>query len=252
MKVYKRGEGEPEYTISGSLHGDEPAGKKAIEKFIDEDHEFRKPVQFIIGNEEALEEDVRFLETDLNRAFPGDPESDKHEERLAAKINEMVQGTKLLDLHTTRSYPLPFSTFSDLKDTTRDLLRSAGVKNAALFPEDGGTLHEQVDGIIVETGFQGTDQAAMNALGVLKNFLAAQGVIEGEYRKSDPNIFRHKETVEGDWKFLAENFKPVRKGEAYAKNDDGEKLRAEEDFYPVLMSTDGYDGMLGFRAEKLE
>jgi predicted deacylase len=252
MKVYKRGEGEPEYTVAGSLHGDEPAGKNAIESFIEEDHDFRKPVQFIIGNEEALEKDERFLDTDLNRAFPGDADSEKHEERLAAEIMDLAEGTKILDLHTTRSYPLPFSTFSELNDTTRDLLRSAGVKNAALFrDEESGTLHEQSDGIIVETGFQGTDQAAMNALGVIKNFLAAQGVIDGNFRKSDPNVFRYFETVDGDWEFLAENFKLVKEREVFAKKG-GEELVAEKDFYPVLMSTNGYDGMLGFKAEKLE
>jgi predicted deacylase len=251
MKVYKRGEGEPEYTVVGSVHGDEPAGKKAIERFLKEDCEFLEPVQFIIANEEALKENVRYLEADLNRSFPGDQDSEKHEERLAAEIAKLVEDTKVLDLHTTRSYPLPFATFSELNETTRDLLRSAGVKNAGLFPEESGTLHEQSNGIIVETGFQGTEMAAMNALGVLKNFLAAQGVIDGSYGKSDPNIFRHTETVEGDWEFLAENFKLVRKGEVFAKRS-GEQLTAEEDFYPILMSTDGYDGMLGFKAEKLE
>ncbi|MFB6241487.1 MAG: succinylglutamate desuccinylase/aspartoacylase family protein [Candidatus Nanosalina sp.] len=251
MKVYKRGEGEPEFTVTGSLHGDEPAGKKAIERFLEEEHEFLKPVQFIVGNEKALEQDERYVDADLNRSFPGDEDSEEYEERLAAEILELVKGTKLLDLHTTRSYPLPFSTFSDLNDTTRDLLRSAGVKNAALFPEESGTLNDFVEGVLVETGFQGTDMAAMNALGVMKNFLAAQGVIDGSYRKSDPNVFRHTGTVDGDWEFLAENFKLVREGEVYARKK-GEKLRAEQDFYPILMSTNGYEGMLGFKAEKLE
>jgi len=31
MQIEKRGKGEPEYTVIGSLHGDEPAGKNDIE-----------------------------------------------------------------------------------------------------------------------------------------------------------------------------------------------------------------------------
>jgi predicted deacylase len=251
MKVYKRGDGEPEYTVVGSVHGDEPAGKTAVEKFLEEEHEFRKPVQFIVANEEALEENVRFLDTDLNRSFPGDAESESHEERLAAEINELIQGTKVLDIHTTRSYPLPFVTFTHLNDETRELIASTGVKNAVHFPEESGTLHEQATGMVVETGFQGTDQAAANAVGVIKNFLASQGVIDGSSRKSSPIVFRYQETVEGDWDFLAENFKLVEKGEVYARRD-GDELRAEEDFYPVLMSTNGYEGQLGFKAKKVE
>jgi hypothetical protein len=32
---------------------------------------------------------------------------------------------------------------------------------------------------------------------------------------------------------------------------DGEEKLAEESFYPVLMSTDGYEDMIGFQAKKL-
>jgi predicted deacylase len=250
MQVYKRGDGEPEYTVIGSIHGDEPAGKKAIEGFLEEDREFREAVQFVVANEEALAEKTRFLEADLNRSFPGDPEG-SHEERLAAELLKTVKNTTVLDLHTTRSYPLPFATCSDLNDRIRDLLASAGVKNVAYFPGEDGELNEHVDGITVETGFQGTEMAAENALGVIKNFLAAQGVIDGSFGKSDPNIFRQTGTVEGDWRFKAENFKLVKEGEVYAEKD-GKQLRADRDFYPVLMSTNGYSGMLGYKAEKLE
>lgn len=251
MRVYKKGEGDPEYTIVGSIHGDEPAGKKAIENFIESQKEFKKPVKFIIANEKALEAGERFLDADLNRSFPGDAESDKHEERLAARIMEEVEGTKILDIHTTHSYPHPFATFSNLNDETRELLQSAGVKNAVYFPESSGTLNEHFDGVVVEAGHQGTSQAVRNAQGVIRNFLAAEEVIKGDYERTDPVVYRYEDTVEGDWDFKAENFKKVEKGEVYAVKD-GEELVAEKDFYPVLMSTNGYDGQLGFRAQREE
>lgn len=251
MKVTKLGEGDAEYSIVGSIHGDEPCGKKAIERFLESDYEIKKPVKFIIANEEALEHNVRFLDTDLNRSFPGDIDSEKHEERLAAKIMEEVKGTKVLDLHTTRSYPEPFANFSNLNDTEISLIKAAGVKNAVLFSEDSGSLHKKVDGIVVETGYQQTEEAVENAYDIIVNFLAANGVIGADYKLSDPTIFQYDGTVDGDWEFVAENFHEVKKGEVFARRDD-EELRAEEDFYPVLMSTDGYDGMLGFKAKKVE
>ena len=251
MKVYRKGEGDPEFTVVGSVHGDEPAGKEAIENFLKEEHDFRRPVQFIIANEEALKKDERFLEADLNRIFPGDKDSEKYEERLAAEIMDEIRDTKILDLHTTRSFPQPFATFTHLNEVTRDLLESAGVKNAVLFSEETGTLHEQTDGIVVETGYQGSVQARKNAEGVIRNFLAAQGAIDADFERSEPIIFQYYETVEGDWEFLADNFKKVEKGQVYGRKD-GEKLEASEDFYPVLMSTNGYRGQLGFKAKKLE
>lgn len=252
MRVVKKGEGQPEYTVLGSIHGDEPAGKKAIEKFLSEKRNFRKPVQFIIGNEEALEEDERYLEADLNRSFPGDKDSELHEERLASEILEKVEGTRLLDIHTTRSYPVPFATCSTLEEEkVLDLVRSTGVKEAAYFSEEQGNITEHVDGVVVETGYQKTEQAAENALGVIKNFLICQGVIEGEGRRSNPEFFEVTDRVDGDWNFKAENFKKVEEGQIYAEKE-GAELEATEEFYPVLMSTNGYNGTLGYRARKKE
>lgn len=252
MEVYQLGEGKPEYAVIGSLHGDEPCGKKAIEKFLDSDYEFKKSVKFVVANEEALEQDTRFIDTDLNRSFPGDKHSDNHEERLAAQIIEEVKGLKVLDIHSTRSHPETFATVSSIDEVTQKLCSSAGVENAVYFPEENGALNEQVEGIVVEAGYQQSEKAVENAYDTIVNFLAAEGVIDAEFSLSDPEFYQYKETVEGDWIFTAENFRIVRQGEVYAEREDGEKLKAEEDFYPVLMSTEGYEGVLGFKAEKID
>jgi predicted deacylase len=251
MEVTQLGEGEAEYVIVGSVHGDEPCGKKAIKRFSESEYELNEPVKFIVANEEALEQNERFLDTDLNRSFPGDSESENHEERLAAEIMKEIEGKKVIDIHTTRSYPEPFATFTDLNQTTLQLLESSGVENAVLFPEESGTLHEQTDGIVVETGYQGTQQAVENAYDLIVNFLASEGVIDAEFQRSDPDIYQYYETVEGDWEFVAENFRKVKKGEIFGKREQ-ETREAEEDFYPVLMSTEGYEGKLGFKARKVD
>lgn len=250
MKVITRGEGKPEITVIGSLHGDEPAGKKAIETILEEEIEFKKPVKFIIANEEALEQDERYLEVDINRSFPGDPESSLHEEQLAAEILQEIGETKVLDIHTTHSHPEPFAVIKSMDDEIIELVRSSNVKNAVYFPTQSGNIQEFITGVTIETGYQRTDQAVENAVKVIKNFLASHGAIEADYTRSEPEIFEYFETVEGDWKFQAENFQKVEKGEDYAEKD-GKTLVAEEDFYPVLMSTNGYDGHLGYKAKKI-
>lgn len=251
MEVYKLGDGEPEYVVVGGIHGDEPCGPNAIERFIESDYEVIEPVKFVIANEEALEQNKRFLETDLNRTFPGDPDSEIHEEKLASKVLEQVKGKKLVDIHSTQSHPEPFATFSEKNDTTMDLIRCCNVKNAVLFPQEAGTLNEQVDGVIVEAGLQGTEQATENAYSTLVNFLASKGIVDEDFDTSEPRIFQYQETVEGDWTFTAENFREIKKGEKFAERN-GEDLVADEDFYPVLMSTSGYEGLLGFKAKKIQ
>jgi hypothetical protein len=60
------------------------------------------------------------------------------------------------------------------------------------------------------------------------------------------------ETVEGrGYEFFGSNFQKIEDGQKYAERD-GEDVIAEQDFYPVLMSTDGYKDMLGFKAEKIQ
>ncbi|MFB6147588.1 MAG: succinylglutamate desuccinylase/aspartoacylase family protein [Candidatus Nanohaloarchaea archaeon] len=98
MRINRLGDGKAEYTVVGSLHGDEPCGKKAIERFLSEDWEVKKPVKFIVANEEALERGVRYIDNDINRVFPGDPESDRHEEQLASEVMREVVGTRVLDI----------------------------------------------------------------------------------------------------------------------------------------------------------
>jgi len=251
MKVYKFGEGKPEFTITGSIHGDEPAGKKAIEDIIEQDLEFQCPVQFIIVNEEALEENKRFLEADLNRSFPGDRGSSKHEERLGAELLEKIGDSKVLDIHTTHSFDRPFANTKSFEDPEMKMIEASNVDYTVKFEEDSGILTDYAKGIVVEAGHQGTEKAVENAVDVIKNFLAYFKVIEGDFKASDPEKFVQGEKVEGDWEFLAENFQKVEKGEIYAKRD-GEELIAEESFYPVLMSTEGYEGVLGHKARKVE
>lgn len=251
MEVIQRGDGKPEITIVGSIHGDEPAGKKAINSILEQDLDYQRPVQFILANEEALEKNKRYLETDLNRSFPGNKESEKHEEKLAAEILEKVKDTVLLDIHTTRSYPEPFATFKSKESNIIELIKAGNVGNGVYFSGSSGTLiGEMEEGVIVEAGYQQTEQAVENSLNVIKNFLGYFNAIDYDYQTSEPSLFEYIETVEGDWKFLAENFKKVEKGEVFAKKED-EELTADKSFYPVLMSTNGYEGKLGFKAQKI-
>lgn len=252
MKVKKLGSGEPEYSIVGSLHGDEPCGKKAIERFLSEDWDVNEPVQFIIANEEALEQDVRFIDDDLNRSFPGDPESDSHEEMLADELKDEIEDTKVLDIHSTHSTPVPFATLSEVDEGVASLMASAGISRGVYFPRDAGSINEQVEGVTVEVGRQGMEEAVEMAYEILINFLAAEGVIDAEYEKSEQEFFEYYGTVEnGDAEFKARNFELVEKGETFARKSS-EAIIAEEDFYPVLMSTNGYDSILGFKAKKMD
>ncbi|MFB6190438.1 MAG: succinylglutamate desuccinylase/aspartoacylase family protein [Candidatus Nanohaloarchaea archaeon] len=253
MRIEKLGDGTAEYAVVANLHGDEPCGREAVEKFLSEEWEIQKPVKLIVANEKAVERDARYIDDDLNRSFPGDPGSDSHEERLAAELMEEVEDTKVIDFHSTRSQDEPFATVSSIDDETLELVRATGVHDVAYFPSESGTLNEQeLPAVTIEAGRQGTRQAAKQAHDILVNFLAAEGVIDADHELSEPEIYRYYETVEGgDLEFVAENFSLVEEGEVFAYQGD-HKVEAGEDFYPILMSTDGYEDILGYKAQKVE
>jgi hypothetical protein len=81
--------------------------------------------------------------------------------------------------------------------------------------------------------------------------LKATDSIHGKPQKTKVELFRQIEKVEGEgYKFLAENFQKVNEGEVYAEKSRNKK-KAEESFYPILMSTEGYDDLIGHKAKKI-
>lgn len=255
MRTEVRGDGDPDLAVVAGIHGDEQSGIAAVERFMAayDDADVREPVKLVIANEEAAAQDVRYIDTDLNRCFPGDPDSDRHEERLAAQLLAELGDCTVLDLHSTRSRDEPFGVVTAVTPETVSLAHDTGVDEVVNMKavSDGSLLHHQ-PGVVVECGTQGSDQAADQAYEVLLNVLAANNVIDHDaVVLSDPVVYRATKTVpkQTGARFTGTNFTAVRQGEPYA-TVDGEPVVAEETFYPVLMSTDGYDDILGFAAER--
>ena len=256
-EVYVRGDGEPRIAVVGSIHGDEPEGAKAIERLLAEDLDYDKAVKYILANPLAFERGVRYIDADMNRIFPGDAESDDIERQLAARVCEETEGCTSLVLHSTRSYPEPFALVSQYDTDVFELASNLPVEKVvdeSALSEGSFTRCGSV--ISVECGFQGTDEAADAAEGAVRAFLDLTGAVETGYEPDDdePDYFVIEEAVPKepgmDYELLVENFVEVLEGETYARSDD-EPVVAERDFYPILMSEDGYVEVLGYRGRKV-
>lgn len=254
MRTETLGDGEPEVAVVGAVHGDEPCGVRAIERFLESDlrPRIRKPVKFVVVNERALEAGERYLEADLNRVIPGDPDADEHERRLASSLADAVEGCLALGFHSTVSFAEPFGTLARLTPEKAAIMRALPVEYAADFTgiEEGYSV-SLPRFVNVEAGLQGTDEAAENAYDCLVAFLRATEVLPGDPDPTDTDLFRIFDRIEKlpgtRYRVLAENFRRVPAGEAYAETEDGEKLRADREFWPVLLSADGHDRLLGYR-----
>lgn len=250
MKSKVLGDGRPEHAIISCIHGDEPCGWEAIQKLIDSELEFKKPVKVILANEKAFKRNQRSVDSDLNRSFPGDPNSENYEERLGSKIMNEIEGMKVLDIHSTESRPVPFGIITDTSESSLDVAEATGIGRIAdLGYVDGGFIKYVEAGIAVEFEKQGDDSAS-DAYEVILNFLKYFNVIDGDPKTLDTEIYEVYDEVEGSgYTFIAENFEPVEKGEVFAEKENSQKV-ADEKFWPVLMSTDGYDDMIGFKAKR--
>ena len=256
VQVIDIGDGDPRVAVVGGIHGDEPCGPAAIRQVLAGELDVDQPVRFIIANEKAADQDVRYVDCDLNRAFPGNPESDAHEERLAARLLDRVGDCEyVLSLHSTRSTAEPFA-LAELNpdEDILDVVRQLPVTKLVECEAGRGTLVEYGNAVDVECGRQGSDSAVDNAVEVVQAFLRATGVVSmGDSEVTSPvERFRLDAPIPkpGEVEVVAENFERVDAGEVYARSPDGD-LRAGEAFYPVLMSADGYADILGYRAERV-
>jgi len=256
MRVAQLGSGTPEIAVVAGIHGDEPCGVRAIERLLDERPTVERPVKLVVANELALERRVRFVDEDLNRVFPGDPEAKTHERRLADRLVSELEGCLTFSMHSTQSHAEPFAIVNGVSKRARKLvpkLPVAAMVETSAF--SNGRLFTSIDTIEVECGLQGSETAAQNADRLTRAFLTAVGALPGDVIHRELPVFRLKDVIDKQqadtYEVFVENFTEVEAGETFAAADGNEQV-AEEPFYPVLMSPYGYQNVFGYTAEKID
>lgn len=258
MYVEQLGTGEPKTAVVGAIHGDEPCGEYAVRALLDERPPVQRPVKLIVANEEALASEQRYVDTDLNRSFPGDPDAASHEGRLAAALAEELRGCTVLGLHSTQSYDGMFALVDEIGPTAGSVCPRLSI-DAVVETKDaneGRIFAVAPDTIEIECGLQGSAQAAENAVTVTREFLSATGVLPnaGGPRQVDLPVFQLRGPIPkrsaDTYDVYVSNFEEVTAGEIFAAVDD-ENVVADEPFHPVLLSSYGYEDVFGYRAERV-
>jgi hypothetical protein len=177
-----------------STHGDESIGTEVIRAIPNTTNTF----SWIIGNEPALRQGVRFCDADLNRSAPGDKASPLYEKRRAAEIIALSQQYRYtIDIHGSIKNN---GIFIIITNPSKENLYLASLFTIAkiviwpsLSPEQQGPLSEYVPcGLEIECGPK-TDRRVHKQLQLkLTDFLAhihereQTGV---EYRLSKRSIY---------------------------------------------------------------
>jgi len=258
MKIIERGAaGSTRVAIVGGLHGDEPAGEEIVRRLADrladpEETAGDGTIRLIIANEPALEAGVRYTDTDLNRAFPGDVDSDEYERALAPEILEAVdEMDAVLAIHTSHSVPPPFAIYSTLTDSVRRTVTAMGVDYVL---DAGGLRGTTLDSVAphavsVEVGRQGSDEAVESGYEMMLGFLRAHGALVDEPPTFAPaTIIEGLEEVpkgSGEPHVNYVNFEEIPEGEVFASDDEYTHRVQESGIVPVLASEHGYKEIFG-------
>ena len=254
LDVTLRGPGEPEVVVVAGVHGDEKSGVRAVRRLREADLELQRGVAFVLANPAAIEAGERYLDSDLNRVFPGDPNGDR-EERIAARLCEFVEGRTTLSLHGTEAQPTPFALVHSAQERELELASELPVPHVI---DHWGVNEHTITtcgySVEIELAAENSEEVAATAERQARAFLERVDALPGEPPDADPDYYHMGESVPkpdgSSYEVHVENFERVPEGTAYA-TVDGEELTADEPFRPLLFSEGGAADIFGHRGEKI-
>lgn len=256
METIERGSaGSARVAIVGGIHGDEPAGERIVRRLaaeLNEEGAGTGSVRLIIANEPALAAGTRYTDTDLNRVFPGDADSDEYERALAPRLTAELEGMDaVLALHSSHSAPPPFAIYSELTPSVRRTVTGMPVD----YVVDSGDLRSTtLDSVVphtvsIEVGRQGSEEAVEFGYEACLAFLRAHGALDDE-----PPTFTETTVVAGDEEVPKgggephvhyANFEEIPVGEVFAEDDVYTHSVERTGVVPILASEHGYEEIFG-------
>lgn len=155
-----------------ATHGDEKIGVEMADEL--KNTVLRKKFDLVIANQKAFKLKKRFLESDLNRVFPG--KGNTYEERRARALVKIGKKYKeVIDLHGSMSKTGIFIIVT--KNTKKNLLLAVrlGIKRIVIWTgvkETNGSLSTFMPtGLEIESGFRDDPKIKKKLKIILTNFL---------------------------------------------------------------------------------
>jgi len=211
------GKARPVIAVVACMHGNEKKGAAVLDLL--RSFSFNGTLIFVVANEEAMKLNKRFVDTDLNRCFPGG--NGNHEERLASQLlNEIKSCDFVIDIHSTTAATDSFAIVTKEGFEGFMPLKKAVILGDAL--ANGKSLLDYVPGVSAEFNNKTTAEAAAKVvIGCIRNFVNGRKVLQEKYHvygavgkgKKNPSLVNFKKTD-----LNSESFYPVFYGEKEYKD----------------------------------
>lgn len=254
IEVLTSGKGTPHIAFVTGIHGDEQIFSE-LKEIFDDIKLKRGAVSLIFAHPDAAKSRKRFIETDLNRSFPG-KRSGSIEQKLAYALTSSFKGVDcLIDFHSFHFNSPAFTVLTNQRDEVIKLASIVGLKENVIIPGRGVSFVEHVRlGIGVELGLTGDASRKKRAKKVINNVLSYYKMIPDKSSTTQARFYKAEEKTIVPLSFKVSphinNFKFVKKGTLLGEHN-GKNTYAANSFYPVLLNTKGYGKVLCRNGKKL-
>lgn len=260
LKVEQIGSGEPKIALVACTHGDEIIGLIIFNAIRAISSELLKPITLITANLRALELNKRFIDSDLNRVFPGIADGDR-EERLAFFLNtELNKYDIVIDIHGTNSNIDALVITTDMKVSKLEILSKLSIDKVMLASKEIFGGHEIISnvkcGLALEYGPDKSGDSWPIAWSHIKQLLINLEYLSGQTTNySGKDLYRVYNKYEAPENFVQnegiDDFKLIKKGDEIG-TIDGNIVYANEDFYPIFVGKGSYSKIFALMATKEE
>jgi succinylglutamate desuccinylase len=256
----------PKILIVGATHGHEKIGVHVIEELrklnIDE-----SLVDFEIGNPKACDQNIPFIESDLNRVFPGKEEGTYEEMRAFELSKKILNADMVIDIHSTNTTDLSDKSMlivTKYDDKTREIIDVINPPKVLYmkYRGDNALISQAKIGIAFEYGKDDSaDVLAATLYDIAKLLIHLKIIGNNPYKNIRQEVETEtfevydafKRTFVGDYKLDENviNFKLCKKDSVVCTVDIDKEILADEDFVPILFGENRYTEILGFKGRKI-
>ena len=256
----------PRILINICSHGNEVLGLEVVNK-LKNIQVVNGSIAFHTANELAVKQNRRFIDSDLNRSFPGSI-SGNHEQQIASEMMKYIPYFDyVIDIHSTVSDTKDCLIIEDNSSEIQKLLsvcknaktvlhmtatKGTSIFRATRLPEriipaivfeygdnDSNTIEKTYSDILNVLSLLGVIESINS---VVKNHKLQQFECYATYPKLETDIPNPK----------IKNCEMVHKGDIIGYSKDGTLILSDSDFYPILFGEINYTTIFGFKANKLE
>lgn len=241
--------------VNAGTHGDEKIGLRVIDA-LKKLNINNGQLIFNIANPEAFMLDKRFVDQDLNRSFPG-KKNGNYEQRRAYELLPIIKSADIvIDIHSTTSELKDALIVTKINKKTKEYIEAISPKYVLIMKatKNNALISNAKIGIAFEYG---KDNEVKKVVDGIKNLLLYLKVIKQLNKKNKinrPIFFEiYKSILKPKGAKLhrnIKNYKMIEKDEIYASLKK-KKIKAFEDFYPILFGEKNYKDIFGFAGRKI-